>query len=625
MLVSRMTVLRKENGGLRPIAVGELMWRLIAKVLVRWYKKDDMLLGNQMGVGSAGGVEPIVRAIEKAVKGELPDSYTHLHQLDFSNAFNAASRSDAAKALRTHAPEFTKTAQWAYGEPQKIVIVGEGENHLLSSSSGFRQGDPLSPFLFSLSIRHTLEDLQRTLENENAGPFLLLAYLDDICILSNDPDTIETVELALAGSSSTLKLNVAKSITTPLSRIEIDGIEILGTAIGSYPFRQEFLVQKIDEQRVIINQLPALSFQTALILLRRCIQMNLRHLQRSLSSSDLVLFWKTLDRLQWEEIQRLRSSNRHWGAQEDAIAHLPARLGGLGIPSFEITAPLAYAAAVESADHFLAPLLSLPIDDDFIPTSQRVRCDKAYQSLHADLLGHVSPLHAQSLVESASLLGRTALDVLPTTKSFTLTDREISAALHFKTLCPGQATICSQGHENDFGHAELCDAYPPFSTSRHEIIKRQLISSLRSCPSFTVDSEPTDRATGLRTDFKVTSHNGVKEFDLSIISISTIHSRAVSTATFNKLSAADPSPSPSSLASACLQSILADKAKEKEDKYRHVQVPFGAFVLSIGGGMEESAMETLKGWKEELGPSYWFLVRRMSVSLLKARATVWCF
>jgi hypothetical protein len=40
--------------------------------------------------------------------------------------------------------------------------------------------------------------------------------------------------------------------------------------------------------------------------------------------------------------------------------------------------------------------------------------------------------------------------------------------------------------------------------------------------------------------------------------------------------------------------------------------------------MEESAMETLREWKEELGLSYWFLVRRMAVTLLRARATMWC-
>jgi hypothetical protein len=41
--------------------------------------------------------------------------------------------------------------------------------------------------------------------------------------------------------------------------------------------------------------------------------------------------------------------------------------------------------------------------------------------------------------------------------------------------------------------------------------------------------------------------------------------------------------------------------------------------------MEESTVETLRGWREELGPSYSFLMRRISVVLLQKRARMWRF
>jgi hypothetical protein len=104
MLAKKMTVLEKKGGGIRPIAVPKLLWRLIGKVLVRRYKRDEMLLMEQMGVELKAGVEPMVRAIQRAADSDLPIDYTYLHILDFSNAFNEASRPDAAVALQRYRP-----------------------------------------------------------------------------------------------------------------------------------------------------------------------------------------------------------------------------------------------------------------------------------------------------------------------------------------------------------------------------------------------------------------------------------------------------------------------------------------------------------------------------------------
>jgi hypothetical protein len=150
---------------------------------------------------------------------------------------------------------------------------------------------------------------------------------------------------------------------------------------------------------------------------------------------------------------------------------------------------------------------------------------------------------------------------------------------------------------------ELCTYFKPYTTSRHEIVKSHLIRALDSSPSLTVLAEPPIPNSSLRTDFRVTSEAGSSEFDLTIIALSSIHARTVSTITRSKLSLADPIPPPASLASTSLP----------------------AFALTLGGAMEESAAETLRGWREELGPSYSFLIRRISIALLRKRAMMWRF
>lgn len=57
---SRLIPLKKEDGSVRPIAVGELIYRLCAKTLIAAHFQRDFLLPFQFGVKSPGGVEPIV-------------------------------------------------------------------------------------------------------------------------------------------------------------------------------------------------------------------------------------------------------------------------------------------------------------------------------------------------------------------------------------------------------------------------------------------------------------------------------------------------------------------------------------------------------------------------------------
>jgi hypothetical protein len=59
---------------------------------------------HTFGVGSKGGIESVVRAVERDLDGPLDRPYTHLTSLDISNAFNTAERRDIAKGLPQYAP-----------------------------------------------------------------------------------------------------------------------------------------------------------------------------------------------------------------------------------------------------------------------------------------------------------------------------------------------------------------------------------------------------------------------------------------------------------------------------------------------------------------------------------------
>ena len=132
-------------------------------------------------------------------------------KLDFSNAFNSVHRDSILKAVAEHIPEIYALCHSAYGAKSQLLFG----NHIIDSSSGVQQGDPLGPLLFSLTLQPILEKLSSSLK---------FAYLDDVTlggpsnIVSNDIEILKT-ESARIG----LKLNVFKcEVITSNERPDFD-------------------------------------------------------------------------------------------------------------------------------------------------------------------------------------------------------------------------------------------------------------------------------------------------------------------------------------------------------------------------------------------------------------------
>ncbi|KAI5448753.1 hypothetical protein NCC49_000787, partial [Naganishia albida] len=498
--------------------------------------KTDFLSPGQFGVGTKGGVEPLIRAVQRAVDGTIEDAeYSHVLSLDFKNAFNTLDRGDLAKAVKRFSPGLWKMAKWAYDESSQLVLSGQGgERHVLKSSQGVRQGDPLGPLLFSIGIRKTLEDLAVYLGPET----VVLSYLDDVYVLSKSRDTFQEVVSFFSDPRLSLKLNVTKSFATSITEIKDAGLQILGSLVGPQDARRDFLLEKIEAQEARLEKLVDLPHQHALLVLGKCMQQDLRHLQRCLVSDDLVELWQRLDQAIWRAALRIRGSREEAGldtsALDEAILALPARDGGLGLLSHEQCAPLAFAAAAETSDHLLEPLLGPPasppkLTDSDDPNSiapQKVRCAEMFKAKRDTLLSTLDAQQSKTIIESASGLGRKWLSVIPYYQGLRLTDFEISAGLHLRTLHPGSTTVCSLcSAENSAGHAEVCVGRKRWITARHEQVKRAIASCLNRIQGVRVEVEPSIGATNRRNDIRVTGSNdsGLSnhEYDVTIVSLFT--------------------------------------------------------------------------------------------------------
>jgi hypothetical protein len=207
LCAARLTPLLKPGGGIRPIAVGELFYRLAMKAIFATSFRHDFLGPNQFGVGSKGGVEPIIHAVQRAADSDPLFPFTHLFSLDSVNAFNALLRRYLASSTAKYAPHLQRLAAWAHNLPSPLLIRSPGGVEIIESSNGVRQGDPMSTLWYSMSIRDAVKDLQDMLGPE----YLVLAYLDDIFVLAPSAARYGDVLAHFATPHSPMRLNPDKS------------------------------------------------------------------------------------------------------------------------------------------------------------------------------------------------------------------------------------------------------------------------------------------------------------------------------------------------------------------------------------------------------------------------------
>ncbi len=137
---------KKKDGGLRPIAVGEVLCRLTSKCLSHAVREEALatLTPLQVGVGVELGCEAIVHSVSRVLEDpSIPsrDRWTLL--LDFSNAFNSIDRGCMFEEIRARIPSLAPWMESCYGA-QSILHLGDEK---ILSCCGVQQGDPLGPWV----------------------------------------------------------------------------------------------------------------------------------------------------------------------------------------------------------------------------------------------------------------------------------------------------------------------------------------------------------------------------------------------------------------------------------------------------------------------------------------------
>lgn len=142
---------KKTPGTYRPIAVGEVLRRLVAKCLAFKLspQASTFLQPRQVGVKTRGGTEAVIHSVQAILNNPaIPANSKWVVQIDFKNAFNTIDRSTFLAEVRKCLPGLSAFVEWCYGANSRLVF---GED-IIYSSTGVQQGDPLGPLLFAICL-----------------------------------------------------------------------------------------------------------------------------------------------------------------------------------------------------------------------------------------------------------------------------------------------------------------------------------------------------------------------------------------------------------------------------------------------------------------------------------------
>src|SRR6267154_3688522 len=347
----------KKEGGLRPIAVGLTLRRLVAKVAAKLTTQrcSASLAPLQLGVGISGGAEALVHAARRYLDSKSSDRA--FVKLDFTNAFNSLRRDAMLEAVVSNCPDLLPLASSAYGSPSHLWLG----DRLLASEEGVQQGDPLGPLLFCLTIQPLLSDSKCE---------LVTGYLDDVGLGDRVPHLIDRLQnLEKEAASLGLALNHSKCEVIGLSPEDFQQWRVSGlnfsiterqdASLLGAPLSQEgidsALVANATQLKDIEPRLCKMSAHEAFFLLKCCfavpkLQYLLRCSTSFLSSQCTVVSDAARDLL--SSILNIRFTDTSWSQ-----ASLPVRWGGIGVRDVVGLAPSAYLGSLSATAQLVSSIL----------------------------------------------------------------------------------------------------------------------------------------------------------------------------------------------------------------------------------------------------------------------------
>ena len=372
MRLGRLTALRKPDGGVRGIVVGDIMRRLVARTMAKQVAKkaEEATAPFQYALTTKAGCECVAHILQTITD---MDSRATVVSIDGVGAYDLISRNAMMEGLlrMEQGDQILPFVRCFYGSPSTYLWEDEtGNVQDIPQGEGGEQGDPLMPLLFALGLHRALSAVRERMQDEEK----VFAFLDDVYVTCA-PDRVLEVHKILEEeifAHTHIRMHHGKtqvwnrgSVTPPgieeLTRVAQltkpgtvvwkgddrlpaaqQGLKILEIPVGQPEYVRKFLEEKAHEHHTLFQRIPVVEDpQAAWLLLLMCASTRANFWLRGVQPEWTAHFAETHDAQVWECLRQILNS--HEGESAQVTASLPFFQGGLGLIS---------AARIREAAHW---------------------------------------------------------------------------------------------------------------------------------------------------------------------------------------------------------------------------------------------------------------------------------
>ncbi|KAL1448203.1 hypothetical protein WDU94_012273 [Cyamophila willieti] len=356
--------LTKKDGGVRPIAVGSVVRRLVAKLSCFSVKEEmaALFLPHQLGFGTKLGCEAAIHAARAYVSDPSHEDQVLL-KIDFQNAFNSVERDVMLLRIREMAPSLYPFLSQCYRQSSNLFF----DDKIILSQVGAQQGHPAGSLLFSLSIHHIVTALKSKLN---------LWYLDDgsICdksdiVLADFQNIIveagkiglkvnpSKCELYFCGEPNVESLLRFQTIAPGILVKSKSDLELLGSPIFDESV-ESFTSKKFEKIETMISRLQDVKAHFAYYLLKNCLTIpKLSYLIRTAPLWKFPCLIQNIDtkiKIVLENTLNVELNDQQW-----TQASLPVNHGGLGIRKLQDLSLPAFLASSFGVKCLVSTLINI--------------------------------------------------------------------------------------------------------------------------------------------------------------------------------------------------------------------------------------------------------------------------
>ena len=399
----------KPNGGVRPLAIGGLLRRLVAKVAMKCALEEacEYLMPSQIAVGARNGIDAAVHTLRDTVQAHGDSEEYIMVQIDASNAFNTCNRAMMLREVVKHLPGLARWTNASYGIDTPLLL---GEL-IIMSRAGTQQGDPLGMLYFAL-VLHPLIMKSKALKPQGEAAPLQIWYADDGNIVGKIEDVAAILELLIRegpahgftvhpGKTKAWwpTMNAERLRNFPCSLAMSDGqpeegVVAMGSPLGSDKFCTRVVSEVLENSRDLLDAIATLpNAQIGFHLHRLCATTpRVIHLLRTMPhrlTKGLADQMDSLSRGGFKAINGFEPDDTSWD-----IATLPIRLGGLGFSLCRhARLPAAAGSLIDSAKLRISMRETATV---LPPSTSEAEADRAQEILTE--VSTTYDLHPQALV-----------------------------------------------------------------------------------------------------------------------------------------------------------------------------------------------------------------------------------